>query len=107
MNYQLQNADRMSQYHRLILYIEYANETSAILNGEEVYAYFYNNFAMDMYINKQSRMDATDAKIEMYIKRALSWFAFYLFCRMAIYIIKQLRGALISPPIRIVINEYR
>jgi hypothetical protein len=69
MNYQLQNADRMSQYHRLILYIEYANETSAILNGEEVYAYFYNNFAMDMYINKQSRMDATDAKIEMYIKR--------------------------------------
>lgn len=107
MNSQLQTIDKMSQYNTLTLYIKYANETSAILNGEEVFAYFYDKIAMDIYKERRFRMDAEGTKIEIYTKRLLSWFAFFLFCRMVFYIVKLLCGFSKSKPIRVVVNDYR
>jgi len=102
MNAQLQ----MSQYNKLILYIEYANETSAILNGEEVFAYFYDKIVMDIYKERRFRMDTENAKIEIYTKRLLSWFAFFLFCRIVFYIVKFICGFSKSKqPIRVVVNR--
>lgn len=95
----------MTQYHRLILYVEYANETSVILNGEEVFAYFYDKIAMDMYTKQQYYLDANIAKTEAILKRIFAWFAFYLFCKVGFYILKQLFGVSRSAPIRIIVNQ--
>ena len=85
----------MSQYHRLILYIEYANETSAILNGEEVFTYFhdklyndvYNKVAMDIYNSHRANLKVIETNLEATMKWMLSWFVFYLFCRFVFYVI--------------------
>lgn len=84
------------------MYIEYANETSEILYGEDAYAYFYNKIAMDIYTTRESRVSETNAIIEENVKWLLSWFAFWMFCRIALYLIKRL-----VTPIRIVVNDYR
>ena len=93
MNQQLA-AVNLSQYHRLILYIEYANETSAILNGEEVFTYFhdklYNKVAMDIYNSHQANLKVIETNIEATVKWMLSWFVFYLFCRFVFYIIRRI-----------------
>jgi hypothetical protein len=100
----LQN--EMSQYNRLILYVEYANETSLILNGDEVFAYLYDKIAMDMYTKQQSFLDANIARTEAILKRIFAWFAFYLFCKLGFYILKQLFGVSRPAPIRIIINQH-
>ena len=95
-------AVNLSQYHRLILYIEYANETSAILNGEEVFTYFhdklyndvyndvYNKVAMDIYNSHQANFKVIESNLEATVKWMLSWFVFYLFCRFVFYIIRRI-----------------
>jgi len=78
MNYQ------MSQYNQLTLYIEYANQTSVTLIGEEAFTYFYDKIAMDIYTKQQSNLEATNRKIEANITLLLSYFAFFLFCVLII-----------------------
>ena len=101
MNYQ------MSQYNQLTLYIEYANQTSATLIGEEAFTYFYDKIAMDIYTKQQSNLDETNRKIEANIRLLLSWLAFYVFWRMLLYFVKLLFVPSKSKPVRIVLNKYR
>ena len=96
-----------TQYRQLTLYIRYVNDTSVTLNGDEAINYFYNKIAMDIYTKQQSTVEATKAQMEANIKWILSWFAFYLFCRMVFYILKRLFGAGGKRPIRVVVNDYR
>jgi hypothetical protein len=110
MNQQLAavNLD-MSQYHRLILYIEYANETSAILNGEEVFTYFhdklYNKVAMDIYNSHQANLYDIQGKLESTMKWMLSWLAFYLFWRFVFYIIRRIFKFASGKPIHIILTK--
>ena len=103
MNHQLVG----QSYRELTLYIKYVNETSVILNGDEAFNYLYNKIAMDIYTKQQSTVDTTKAQMEANIKWILSWFVFYLFCRMVFYILKRLFGAGGKRPIRVVVNDYR
>ena len=103
--------NQISEYRELTLYVDYHNETSLVLNGEEVFNYFYNKIAMDIYTKGRSRLDTTDVENKVTIKWMLSWFVFYLFCRMVFYILRYivrlLFGVLKPKPIRIVVNDYR
>ena len=97
---------QMSQYKSLTLYIQYANETSTILDGEEVFTYFYDKIAMDIYNKRQSNQELTNKQIEATVKMLLSWFSFFLFCRIVFYIVKLVCGFSKSKqPIRIVVNR--
>lgn len=113
-------AVNLSQYHRLILYIEYANETSAILNGEEVFTYFndklyndvyndvYNKVAMDIYNSHQANFKVIESNLEATVKWMLSWFVFYLFCRFVFYIIRivfKLTKFTSAKPIHIILTK--
>ena len=104
MNHQLFD---QTQYRQLTLYIRYVNDTSVTLNGDEAVKYFYEKIAMDIYTKQQSTVDATKSQMEANVKWLLSWFAFYLFCRMVFYILKRMFGAGIQKPIRVVVNDYR
>ncbi len=103
--------NQLSEYRELILYVDYHNETSLVLNGEEVFNYLYNKIAMDIYTKGQSRLDTTDAENKATIKWMLSCFVFYLFCRMVFYILRYIVRLLFGfskpKPIRIVVNDYR
>jgi len=101
MNYQ------MSQYNQLTLYIEYANQTSVTLSGEEAFTYFYDKISMDIYTKQQSNLEATNRKIEANIRLLLSWLAFYVFWRMLLYFVKLLFVPSKSKPVRIILNKYR
>ena len=120
MNQQLaavnMDAVNMSQYHRLILYIEYANETSSILNGEEVFTYFhdklyndvYNKVAMDIYNSHQANFKVIESNLEATVKWMLSWFVFYLFCRFVFYVIRivfKLMKFTSAKPIHIILTK--
>jgi hypothetical protein len=109
-------AVNMSQYHRLILYIEYANETSSILNGEEVFTYFhdklyndvYNKVAMDIYNSHQANFKVIESNLEATVKWMLSWFVFYLFCRFVFYVIRivfKLMKFTSAKPIHIILTK--
>jgi hypothetical protein len=117
-------AVNMSQYHRLILYIEYANETSSILNGEEVFTYFhdkvyndvynkvyndvYNKVAMDIYNSHQANFKVIESNLEATVKWMLSWFVFYLFCRFVFYVIRivfKLTKFTTAKPIHIILTK--
>jgi hypothetical protein len=107
MNYTLQTINQTSQYRHLTLHIEYDNETSLILTGEEAFNYFYNKIVMDIYAKERSSRDMTDAFIEENIKWLMSWFVFIMFWRMVFYLLRLLIGASKSKPSRIVVNRYR
>ena len=92
---------------QLSLYIQHANGTMVILSGEEAYSYFYNKIATDIYNERKSQLDTTNARIEKDIKMLLSWFVFYLLYRMVFYVIKRLIGASKKSQIHVVVNDHR
>jgi hypothetical protein len=105
MNTQPKIIDNISQYNHLLLYAEHINGTSVIYNGDDVYNYFYNKIAMDIYVKQQSSIDAIVMKNAQIIKRLLYWVVFYFFCRMIFNFVKRIVCVSKNTKVRVIVSK--